>query len=306
MPDEFDNALDRTIAEIETRAVRGLDEALRFAHDRARKYAPVRAIFARTRRGRAIPGLRTAGGSSAQVMRAYQMLGFNKIDYRRFRLAQAPNKRFVIPKGSVPAAQKPKLDKYGNPQGSLEAFHLNQRIQDDIPHGQRYGHSNSLYPIAPGDMLGEHVTGDFRQVRNGKLVPVAYASRVRGGQVKIHVPEVTTDRHGRAVVPTAYAERLLTSRGRYEVESGRANFKSGRGEEERVGGRLRGSIVIVKPAPTERGVMGYVQAGGAEAYYARFQEFGTRHNRAQPFLRPALYESRKVLVQRVSGALRGR
>lgn len=29
--------------------------------------------------------------------------------------------------------------------------------------------------------------------------------------------------------------------------------------------------------------------------YATYQEFGTSHNRPQPFLRPALYESRNIL-----------
>lgn len=80
------------------------------------------------------------------------------------------------------------------------------------------------------------------------------------------------------------ARASLSVRGRYELASGRSISPSGR-----LGGSLRESIHqerrdskgIVKTA---------IVAGGHEAPYARFVEFGTRHAPAQPFLRPALKE----------------
>ena len=38
--------------------------------------------------------------------------------------------------------------------------------------------------------------------------------------------------------------------------------------------------------------------------YARYQEFGTRHNRAHPFLRPAAEESREEVVGLIADAVR--
>jgi HK97 gp10 family phage protein len=86
----------------------------------------------------------------------------------------------------------------------------------------------------------------------------------------------------------------LTRHGAYEVRSGRADF--GSGESVTVGGRLRGEI-SASPAA--------MSGDGAEAWvisptpYAKYMEFGTRHNRAHPYLRPALEESRQDIVTAV-------
>lgn len=45
-------------------------------------------------------------------------------------------------------------------------------------------------------------------------------------------------------------------------------------------GRLKGSIRGTGRSPLRR----RVRAGGAKAFYGRFQEFGTRHHSANPFL----------------------
>lgn len=45
-------------------------------------------------------------------------------------------------------------------------------------------------------------------------------------------------------------------------------------------GRLKGTIRKTGRAPLRR----RVKAGGARAFYARFQEFGVKHHSAQPFL----------------------
>jgi len=95
------------------------------------------------------------------------------------------------------------------------------------------------------------------------------------------------------------ASSPLTRQGAHEVRSKRAEATVD--EHISTGGRLRGEIYSVPPR-----LMGDV----AEAWvisptpYARFQEFGTRHNRAHPFLRPALMESREEVVTQVAEAVR--
>ena len=90
----------------------------------------------------------------------------------------------------------------------------------------------------------------------------------------------------------------LSSRGAYDVRSGRANF--GSGANVTVGGRLRGEI-RAEPAK--------LTGNGAEAWvisptpYAKYMEFGSRHNRAHPFLRPALEESRQDLVAAIRSSI---
>lgn len=93
---------------------------------------------------------------------------------------------------------------------------------------------------------------------------------------------------------------MLSRRGAFEVRSGRANFATW--EHLKVGGRLRGEIYATDPS---------VSGDHAEAWvispteYAKFQEFGSRHNAAHPFLRPAAEESRSEVAAMVAEAVRG-
>jgi len=91
----------------------------------------------------------------------------------------------------------------------------------------------------------------------------------------------------------------LTSRGRYELRTGRANFRSSRGTT--LGGRLRGEIHV---QPAEGGGTRWVTAVVSPTRYAKYVEFGTRHNRAQPYLRPALNEVRESFRDRMAAAVR--
>jgi HK97 gp10 family phage protein len=91
----------------------------------------------------------------------------------------------------------------------------------------------------------------------------------------------------------------LTSRGRYELKTGRATFFSG--GKATLGGRLRGEITAT-PAVVE----GYVITAlvSSPTPYAKYVEFGTRHNRAQPYMRPALAAARPLFRERLAQALR--
>lgn len=75
-----------------------------------------------------------------------------------------------------------------------------------------------------------------------------------------------------------YAFSLLSSKGRYELRTGRADYKG------RVGGRLKGEMEVeeAKVGPHFRAEV------SSPTYYAKYVEFGTRRAAAQPYLRPGL------------------
>lgn len=105
----------------------------------------------------------------------------------------------------------------------------------------------------------------------------------------------------------------LSRRGAYEIRQALSHPKPGSRsptgrlspafatwQHVHVGGRLRGEI---RATPVSR------SGNRAEAWvisptpYAKYQEFGTRHNAAHPFLRPATAESRAEIVSRIASAV---
>lgn len=88
-----------------------------------------------------------------------------------------------------------------------------------------------------------------------------------------------------------------TARGRYEIRTGRANITIG--GQSFVGGRLRREITST---PAEGGPQ-YVASVRSPTPYAKYVEFGTRHNRAQPFLRPAIAAQREGFRDRLKRAI---
>lgn len=106
------------------------------------------------------------------------------------------------------------------------------------------------------------------------------ASRIRGGGFE---PGAITS--------------LLTSRGRNEARSGasihREVLASGNVRVQ-IGGRLKASIESESVTQTGQGAEVRVTAG---VRYAKFVEFPTIHNAAQPFLLPALHGNRRRLTE---------
>ena len=92
------------------------------------------------------------------------------------------------------------------------------------------------------------------------------------------------------------AAQALSRRGRYEVRSRRADFN------RMVGGRLRGEITAIPAALRGNRIEARVIS---PTPYAKFQEFGTRHHPAHPFLRPALRESRSQVLSDLKSSIRG-
>jgi HK97 gp10 family phage protein len=70
----------------------------------------------------------------------------------------------------------------------------------------------------------------------------------------------------------------------------RAAFKG------KLGGRLRGEIYTIKASAEGRVIKAMVVS---PTEYAKYQEFGTRHHPAHPFLRPAAEESSGQVVKAV-------
>lgn len=96
-----------------------------------------------------------------------------------------------------------------------------------------------------------------------------------------------------------YGETPLTRTGAYEVRTKRAAFTDAKGQTH-IGGRLRGEIAVV-PAKMV-GNMATAQVISPTPY-AKYMEFGTRHNRAHPYLRPALEESREEVIGMIASAV---
>jgi len=105
-----------------------------------------------------------------------------------------------------------------------------------------------------------------------------------------------------AKVPTKV---MLTRRGASEVKTKRAQYAGSSKVPSdigaSIGGRLRGEIYATRPS---------AEGNRAEAWvisptpYARYMEFGTRHNRAYPYLRPAAEESRAEVVGLIADGIR--
>lgn len=83
----------------------------------------------------------------------------------------------------------------------------------------------------------------------------------------------------------------LTRQGRHELNSMRS-LSGGM-----LGGRLRDEIHPTPASPGQR----MTATVESPTPYAKYQEFGTRHNPSHPFLRPAADESREEVVSTVRG-----
>ena len=106
---------------------------------------------------------------------------------------------------------------------------------------------------------------------------------------------------------------LLSARGRYEAfgKVGKNGERAGKGRavrkdaggQEVIGGRLRDGITIVGPFRNGPEIYGFVKAVAVDPTskkqhnYATDQEFGTRHHKSQPFLRPGLLESVNTITR---------
>lgn len=136
---------------------------------------------------------------------------------------------------------------------------------------------------------------------------------------------------GQGRLKSEAAEGRLTARGRYELKTERAvsrrlvaadttavltgDIRGGgslkvietrfRHGPPKLGGALHDSIHVERASAGDfPNIKASIVAGGEDAPYAKFQELGTRHNPAHPFLRPALAAVKDALPGNVVRALR--
>jgi len=121
----------------------------------------------------------------------------------------------------------------------------------------------------------------------------------------IHRREAMAERHLAEYKAGIEGKPVLDRRGASEVKTKRALYvgtkKVRKGIGASIGGRLRGEIQAMSPTMSGRTAEVWVIS---PTEYAGFQEFGTRHNRAHPFLRPAAEESQDEVVSLIADAMR--
>jgi hypothetical protein len=316
----------------------GLISALRYAEERAKYHAPVRAIFDRGRRGFSAG---TGKTPSTEFPRG-EAVNFNRVRYRNphsGRFAGGPMVAVRRTRARESIIRSPEVTRRMTREETTRRAELGLVGSG----GDTFrGHANSHFPILrTGDIAeaNQLVRGDLRRagtqvisqrVRPPHIAQVENILRSRSpddhGVMRDGVPVMRRFADGSIATDSViHPNDYLTGRGRYEVRSGRAlhrdvakgGFDVVGGKlvrnvtepgVQRVGGRLRDSIDIIPPSLEVGGaaLWGYVVS---PVRYSKPQEFGAssaRHsNRAHPFMRPALYESRKELASRVRRELSG-
>ncbi|HET9613592.1 MAG TPA: hypothetical protein VFP22_02170, partial [Candidatus Limnocylindrales bacterium] len=179
-----------------------------------------------------------------------------------------------------------------------------QTEEDVQTHRQRLGHANSVQPVFRFKNKGFNtlVTGDFRRVQNGELVAATPSIVRQRGNRLVDVPYAGPPVTARDLIAPG-GKQLLTSRGSFEVKSGRATFVDKLDGKSRIGGRLKSELRTIDAAFDGDHVWAYVISPTVDPEtgypYPRAQEFGSAHNRPHPFMRPGLHETRNELVSAV-------
>lgn len=327
MPEFDGEALRR---DLEVRAEVALRKAGEFALGRAKHHAPVRALYKRSRRGRAFT-------QKGPITTASAYKKFRKSKERRRRIdvqdsvdtskdalakagdtkasdvqalqgfAGAQQQGGVRSKGGTTVDPKTGrgITDVGRPRvrehqtdGSKGPLHAQVIGREPKQYGRSTsfsGHSNSLVPVFRKGQY--NFTADVRKV--GPVGPGLrqHKDSFEGAPTQVRSAQTTA----------SVKKNQMTSRGRYEVKRARRGSKNSGLFQGRVGGRLRGEIHLT-PVRRRGSVLWIYVVSPTE--YAHFQEFGSPggRSRAHPYLRPALYESRKVLrssVQRLATTAAG-
>lgn len=307
---------DKVEADLLRNAETGLENAAEVLLQRAKKYAPVRDIFQRSRR----PG-RESVPRGIQRRKRYKYQ--HKVFGRKLRHHQDSTRdRFM----AQVKAQMPKTHRIGHGVKNTK---------------RTEGSSRGLYPFLrmrdrEGNPLPGRVQGDFR------------LARIDGANVSMEGATVTNPATGGPL--TIDSERFLSRRGRAELKSSRKLAQQAQSAYEQgklkhdfealvqrssltrrkklgIGGELTSAEKLVRRRGLHADATGEVRVGGRlrdEIYatevfrkgsriyidvvspteYAKYQEYGSSHNRAQPYMRPALYDMRGRFRTIVSRSMR--
>lgn len=255
----------------------GVRTAAEKAMESAVEDAPVRAVFfkgsSRRRRGLRRRALTMAEASSEDFIRR-KMAARSGHPYRPATTAHfTGGRRFT---GMIGIAKQPE------PYLRLAST--------------RKGNPNSFAPflIRPGLTAAD--IKEFKAFRAERKALGGHPQVVE----KLALEREPAVRGGRELTPGGRlrlqaAKDALDARGRNELRTGRANFIKKKGVKGRkygdasrtptLGGTLRRSIFMSGPHMIGSVIKARVVS---PVYYSQYQEFGTRHNRATPYMRPAI------------------
>lgn len=276
---------EATKQEILKRAEVGLVGAGEYALARAQHHAPVRAMFKRDRRGKAFTGKGPISTHAAYSKFLASKERRRRVDVGRF---VSTGQKDVTVKTATGKVEQRKISVGGDYESASLAKRANRATGTSFS-----GHANSFAPVLREN--GYRITGDFRRIG-----PVADVIRQRKGQASRPLRAESLEQHGRGNMIANFRARHLSSRGRYEVKRAAMGMKNSGLFKGRVGGRLRGELRLKPPQWYGDTLWVYVES---PTEYGPHQEYGTTRHRAQPFLRPALYESRGILRSKVRSAI---
>ena len=178
-------------------------------------------------------------------------------------------------------------------------YHIRHKSIDEIE-GERSVRDRALRTASPRQTVVQpgDVPGVWLKRSIGRKPPVHWKERrLSAAQALLELYDAQEARQRSAGI--VGHKTVLDRRGAYEVRTMRAQFTTW--GHAGIGGRLRGSISAKPATASKTTAEAWVIA---TAPYAKFQEFGTRHNAARPFLRPAAEESRNEVVRLIADAVR--
>ena len=257
--------IDQAVALINERAVEGLNEAVEWTAERARYHAPVRSAFNDVSKTGA--PVHSRGGAKTEFPRGEKNASGRRNYIRtteQWKLFQKSRRRDKRFQG---------VDTY------------------------RVGKANSANPIFRVGNTRLGVEGLAAERDNPRQLAYGPFQDEKGARLTTLTLETTSTKTPQFTISGG---KFLSTRGRYDLSRGRGLATSAVGGVQH-GGTLRNSIKPILASVTNRSsVWGYVVT---DVPYAKYQEFGTSRNKAHPFLRPALYEARKMLPKLVRASI---
>jgi hypothetical protein len=273
-------------------AVVAVNAQLRIGLERAEKDVPVRKVF-------------TGGRQAVRFKTAAEI---ERDKDTRARLGLAPE--ILATPEAIAAVRRRGLNPIKGHRFTAggEEFGFARTIEH--PASNRPGSRKvpKFFDITTGQQLRE-ATPSRRE--RGLTRNSANRANLAGTGLDLPSSRVLSDRPGKLAHPEA--EFGLSARGKYELARERAisqriqavsaDINARTGKIERInyartgrsylGGGLRSTLRIVEAHASQFPVIkGSLVAGDKEHDYAKYQELGTRHNPAHPFLRPRLLEWR--------------
>jgi len=299
----------RLMANVGRWAEKGLEEALEELQARAQAKAPVRDVFRHGRQTRppeAVPRGKRRHYADSSRDRFLKQVGAQSRGNREVRTitgkSSSGKETFTRIRGNAYSYQ-PVLGTRKAPfTGEFRRVRIDYKGQATISDTERWDHGKSDRKLQAGsdtykNLLNAHGRQELRRINRVKDVLVkAEGRKMAPREINAMLIEHQTKANARGRGARAKgASRSAKAWAKSEVAL------SNQGSQLLLGGRLR-SEIYATPV-TRRGDVFYGDVV-SPTFYAEYQEYGTSHHRAQPYMRPALYEMRGRLPQRFKSAIR--